>query len=232
MKRIVNVVLVISFIFTSLASRAESDIENISQFKIASLQLLSSFSAFIYFEGDELNRSRLNQAQANGDNTLSNISNPSPELSQKWLEIFDYLKTSQGRQFDVNLEAGWSILQEELNQIIILQEAKAVTPKSTIAQNSIIQLQIKMESVLSRYMAFANSTWGGYGVSSQGVPLEEEIKAVTLSMAGLVEQDAKYKPLAKKWGYIEKTLLAYNSNVAPFVVMHTFDKMRTMIASY
>ena len=232
MKRIVNVVLVISFIFTSLASRAESDIENISQFKIASLQLLSSFSAFIYFEGDELNLSRLNQAQANGDNTLSNISNPSPELSQKWLEISDYLKTSQGRQFDVNLEAGWSILQEELNQIIILQEAKAVTPKPTIAQNSIIQLQIKMESVLSRYMAFANSTWGGYGVSSQGVPLEEEIKAVTLSMAGLVEQDAKYKPLAKKWGYIEKTLLAYNSNVAPFVVMHTFDKMRTMIASY
>ena len=232
MKRIVNVVLVISFIFTSLASRAESDIENVSQFKIASLQLLSSFSAFIYFEGDELNRSRLNQAQANGENTLSNISNPSPELSQKWLEISDYLKTSQGRQFDVNLEAGWSILQEELNQIIILQEAKAATPKSTIAQNSIIQLQIKMESVLSRYMAFANSTWGGYGISSQGVPLEDEIKAVTLNMAALVAKDAKYKPLARKWGYIEKTLLAYNSNVAPFVVMHTFDKMRTMIASY
>jgi len=48
----------------------------------------------------------------------------------------------------------------------------------------------------------------------------------------LVAKDAKYKPLARKWGYIEKTLLAYNSNVAPFVVMHTFDKMRTMIASY
>ena len=73
MKRLVKVVLVISFIFMSLATRAESDIENVTQFRIASLQLLSSFSAFIYFEGDALNRSRLNQAQENGDNSLSQI---------------------------------------------------------------------------------------------------------------------------------------------------------------
>ena len=229
--------LVVTLLFFSLFSRAESNIDNVIQFKIASLQLLSSFSAFIYFEGDELNSSRLNESKKNGDKALVKLSTENPELSLKWHQISDYVESSQGRDFDVNLEAGWSVLQEELNHIIALQENKSTYSEASgssevSSKNTIIQLHLKMESILSRYMAFANSTLGGYGISSQGIPLEEEITAVSLKLAQLVEQDEKYKLLAKKWGYIEKTLLAYNSNVAPYVVMYTFEKVRKIIASY
>ena len=232
MKQLFNLVLVISFMFVSLASRAESDIENVTQFKIASLQLLSSFSSYIYFEGDSRNKTRLTQAKIQGDKALLELSIPNQELSLKWKQISDYLDSNQGDQFDVNLEAGWSILQLELSQILEKYEVGLVVDKGTLTENNNSNLQVKMEVILSRYMAFANSTLGGYGITSKGEPLENQIKAVSVDLAELVEKDAKYKPLARKWSYIEKTLLAYNSNVAPFVVMHTFDKMRIMIASY
>ncbi|MFT4908346.1 MAG: hypothetical protein ACI978_002437 [Oleispira sp.] len=237
MKHIIKKALCFSFLFFSLAVRAESDIDGFTQFKISSLQLVSSFSSFIYFEGDKRNQLRLQQAKTKGDQALAQLTIPNAELTLKWQQISDYLDSSQGSEFDVNLEAGWSILQGELSQIINVYEAALVSEKGASMQSNsdaknIIRLQVEMETILSRYMAFANSTWGGYGISSMGTPLEQQIQSVSVEMKGLAAQDVKYKPLANKWGYIDKTLLAYNSNVAPFVVMHTFEKMRKIIAAY
>jgi hypothetical protein len=236
-KHIIKKALCFSFLFFSLAVRAESDIDGFTQFKISSLQLVSSFSSFIYFEGDKRNQLRLQQAKIKGDQALAQLTIPNAELTLKWQQISDYLDSSQGSEFDVNLEAGWSILQGELSQIINVYEAALVSEKGASMQSNsdaknIIRLQVEMETILSRYMAFANSTWGGYGISSMGTPLEQQIQSVSVEMKGLAAQDVKYKPLANKWGYIDKTLLAYNSNVAPFVVMHTFEKMRKIIAAY
>jgi hypothetical protein len=236
-KHIIKKALCFSFLFFSLAVRAESDIDGFTQFKISSLQLVSSFSSFIYFEGDKRNQLRLQQAKTKGDQALAQLTIPNAELTLKWQQISDYLDSSQGSEFDVNLEAGWSILQGELSQIINVYEAALVSEKGASMQSNsdaknIIRLQVEMETILSRYMAFANSTWGGYGISSMGTPLEQQIQSVSVEMKGLAAQDVKYKPLANKWGYIDKTLLAYNSNVAPFVVMHTFEKMRKIIAAY
>ncbi|MBQ0730414.1 MAG: hypothetical protein KBT75_06925 [Oleispira antarctica] len=237
MEYIIKKALCLSFLFFSLAVRAESDIDGFTQFKISSLQLVSSFSSFIYFEGDKRNQLRLQQAKIKGDQALAQLAIPNAELTLKWQQISDYLDSSQGSEFDVNLEAGWSILQGELSQIINVYEAALVSEKGASMQSNsdvknISRLQVKMETILSRYMAFANSTWGGYGISSKGTPLEEQIQSVSVEMKELAAQDIKYKPLANKWGYIDKTLLAYNSNVAPFVVMHTFEKMRKIIAAY
>jgi hypothetical protein len=236
-KHIIKKALCFSFLFFSLAVRAESDIDGFTQFKISSLRLVSSFSSFIYFEGDKRNQLRLQQAKIKGDQALAQLTIPNAELTLKWQQISDYLDSSQGSEFDVNLEAGWSILQGELSQIINVYEAALVSEKGASMQSNsdaknIIRLQVEMETILSRYMAFANSTWGGYGISSMGTPLEQQIQSVSVEMKGLAAQDVKYKPLANKWGYIDKTLLAYNSNVAPFVVMHTFEKMRKIIAAY
>jgi hypothetical protein len=229
-------ILTITVLFLSFSCRAEPEIQSLVQFKIASLQLLSSFSAYIYFEGDNRNTVRLNQAKIRGDLALSNLTTPNQELSLKWQQISDYLESSQGRQFDVNLEAGWSILQVELSQIIETYEGTLISEKGVAREittaNKVTELQVKMETILSRYMAFANSTWGGYGISSKGTPLADQIKSVSKGMVELAEEDTKYIPLARKWKYIEKTLLAYNSNVAPFVVMHTYGKMREILAAY
>ena len=237
MNQFTKKLLVITFMFLSLACHAESDVDKVVQFKIASLQLLSSFSSYIYFEGDKKSVARLNQSKMRGDQALSNLAIPNPALSLKWQQISDYLESSQGREFDVNLEAGWSILQVELNQAVEAYEDtldldKGEVPQGLSAENKISNLQVKMETILSRYMVFANSTWGGYGISSKGIPLNEQIESVSKDMVELAEADDNYKPLARKWKYIEKTLLAYNTNVAPFVVMHTYEKMREMIAAY
>ena len=237
MEYIIKKALCLSFLFFSLAVRAESDIDGFTQFKISSLQLVSSFSSFIYFEGDKRNQLRLQQAKIKGDQALAQLMIPHSELTLKWQQISDYLDSSQGYQFDVNLEAGWSILQGELSQIINVYEAALVSDERASMQSNsdaknISRLQVKMETILSRYMAFANSTLGGYGISSKGTPLEQQIQTVSAEMKELAALDIKYKPLANKWGYIDKTLLAYNSNVAPFVVMHTFEKMRKIIAAY
>ncbi|CCK75671.1 hypothetical protein OLEAN_C14950 [Oleispira antarctica RB-8] len=237
MEHIIKKALCISLLFFSLAVRAESDVDSFTQFKISSLQLVSSFSSFIYFEGDKRNQLRLQQAKIKGDQALAQLMIPHSELTLKWQQISDYLDSSQGYQFDVNLEAGWSILQGELSQIINVYEAALVSDERASMQSNsdaknISRLQVKMETILSRYMAFANSTLGGYGISSKGTPLEQQIQTVSAEMKELAALDIKYKPLANKWGYIDKTLLAYNSNVAPFVVMHTFEKMRKIIAAY
>ena len=227
MKDTIKKALVFSFIFLSLATRAESNVDNLNQFKISSLQVFSSFSSFIYFQGDDRNRTRLLTAMASGDKTNSLLSDEDVELKLKWKQISDYVASYQAHDFDgadMSLEGGWSILQGELSKIIA---ERNVAPVEGIAD-----IQIKMESILTQYMAYANSTTGGYGVSYGSIPLEDQIKTLKQKLTDLAQADAKYQPLLRKWSYIQGTLLAYNSNVAPFVVLHTFDGMRKMISEY
>ena len=149
------------------------------------------------------------------------------ELAEKWQQITDYVDLHNDHKFDgvsMSLEAGWSIHQREFNKII-----DARTPKII---EGLDDVQIKMEIILSQYMGYANSTTGGYGVSYAQIPLEKRINALTQQLQTLSDNKPEYQDLYQRWNYIQKTLLSYNSNVAPFVVMHTFEKMRGMIASY
>lgn len=226
LKRTVNIILAMSILFLSLASRAESDDDSFVQFKISSLQLFSSFSSFIYFQGDDRNRTRLLNAKNRGDKAVAALPDTEVELKLKWKKISAYVKSYQSHDFDgvdMSLEGGWSILQKELTDIIDAREGSKV--------EGIAAVQIKMESILSQYMSYANSTTGGYGVSYSNTPLEEQINAMKQKLVVLAQADNQYQPLLKKWNYIQGTLLAYNSNVAPFVVLYTFDGMRAMIAS-
>lgn len=226
MNKAIKIVLAVSLIFLSLASRAESDSHPMIQFKISSLQLFSSFSSFIYFQGDDRNRTRLLNAKNRGDQAIAALPDSEVELKLKWKEISEYVESYQSYNFDgvdMSLEGGWSILQRELNELIA---GKAVTKATGISA-----IQINMETILSQYMGYANSTTGGYGVSYGDTPLEDQIKSLKQELTILADADSRYQPLVKKWSYIQGTLLAYNSNVAPFVVLHTFDGMRKMIAS-
>lgn len=210
-----------------MASKAESNTDEFAQFKISSLQLFSSFSSFIYFQGDDRNRARLQNAKKQGDIALSSLPDTEVALRAKWRQITEYVESYEFHDFDgvdMSLEGGWSIHQNEFNKIIDERAASKI--------DAINELQIRMETILSQYMAYANSTTGGYGVSVSGISLDKQIDNMTTEISGLVETSEKFKPLQKRWNYIQGTLLAYNSNVAPYVVLHTFEGMRKMIASY
>ncbi|MBL4880144.1 MAG: hypothetical protein JKX82_02350 [Oleispira sp.] len=224
MKYYIKLVLIINLAFLSLTTHAEES-DKFTQFKISSLQLSSSFSSYIYFQGDEKNRMRLLNAKSRGDQAISEIPDSEVELKRKWQQISDYVDDYQTHNFngaDMSLEGGWGILQGELS--LIVSAYKSTSP------NGVDDIQINLETILSRYMSFANSTTGGYGVSYSETPLEEQIYAMEQALLALAQADNKYQPLVKNWNYIQGTLLAYNSNVAPFVVLHTFDGMRKMIA--
>ena len=221
-----KIFLLISLMFLSMVTRAEAT-NNLVQFKISSLQLFSSFSSFIYFQGDERNRARLLKAKEKGSRDLALIENPEVELVSKWTGLVSYIERYEDFNFDgvdMSLEASWSILRREFNLII--------DPLISGNMNPVDALQINMEVILSQYMGYANSTTGGYGVSFAEEPMENMIDALTQELKALANTDKKYHELNKKWGYINGTLLAYNSNVAPFVVLYTYDSMRRMIASF
>lgn len=218
--------LFISFIIFSLASRAETTNDTFVKFQISSLQLFSSFSSFIYFQGSERNIKRLLEARDNSNLIIAQLPDKEVELKAKWKEINDYIEANKDHQFDgadMSLEAAWSIHQREFNKII---------NKHTAGNIKIIDgIQIKMEAILSQYMGYANSTTGGYGVSFADVPLDKLIANLSKELDALEQADAKYQELNKLWNYIQKTLLAYNSNVVPFVVIHTYERMRKEIAN-
>jgi hypothetical protein len=226
-KRSLPKVLIISLAFFSLLSHGDEYSDKVTQFKISSLQLFSSFSSFIYFQGDNRNRARLLNAQNLGDQAVSELPDSDVALKLKWKKISDYVDSYQAYDFDgadMSLEGGWGLLQAELNAVI--------NDLGLSSAEGIIGIQVDLETILGQYMAFVNSTTGGYGVSNNDIPLEDKINTMTQTLIALAQADVKYQPLLRKWNYIRGTLLAYNSNVAPFVVMHTFDSMRTTIAEY
>jgi hypothetical protein len=219
--------VLIGLTILSLASWAEQPTDNYIKFKISSLQLFSSFSSFIYFQGNDRNRARLLTAKEQGNQAIALLPDSEVALKEKWKEITDFVALYQSYDFDgadMSLEAGWSIHQREFNKII--------DDRATGEIQTIDEFQIKMETILSQYMGYANSTTGGYGVSYADIPLDKLVENMGQELIELAKTDSKYQPLQKRWNYIQGTLLAYNSNVAPFVVLHTFDGMRKMIASY
>jgi hypothetical protein len=237
-----RVISLFVFLLVSFTASANPSSDNLSynqvlQFKIASLQLFSSFSSFIYFQGDDKNRSRLLSAKSQGDQALSAMSLKHEVLTDKWTDVGQYIESYQNHEFDgvdMSLEGGWSILRGELTGIINQLESK-LREQTVFNQDSglkLLKLQLKMEKVLSQYMGYANSTTGGYGVSYGDTPLEQQIEEISAEIKTLANSNKQHQYIAKQWRYIEKTLLAYNSQIAPFVVLHTFDKMRKHVSNY
>lgn len=239
-----------SIVFTSY-TYADSNNRALIEFKLASTQLSASFSAFLYFQGDKRNILRLHSARKKGDEALAKLTPSSAELSKRWNNIVYYLEKNSGHQFDdsdISLDVSWSLLQRELNEELektFLNESKElISSKKDLEVVServdsnvpflaksidILNLQLKMESILSQYMTFSNATTGSYGSIRNEVPFEQQVENITNEMEALSENTNQFDSLKRNWKYIKKTLLAYNSNIAPYIVLHTFDKMRTDI---
>lgn len=222
-------VLLTTLVFSS-STFANFDNRALIEFKLASVQLSASFSAFLYFKGDKRNILRLHSARKKGDEALAKLTLSSSVLNQRWQNIVYYLEKNSGHQFDdsdIGLGVSWSLLQRELNEELHALMANN-NGEVTASHNSmsLLTLQLKMENILAQYMTFSNATTGSYGSIRNEIPFEVQIEKISDDIEQLSLNTEKLDNLKRNWQYIKRTLLAYNSNIAPYIVLHTFDKMR------
>jgi hypothetical protein len=203
--------------------------------KLATLQLSSAYSAFVYFQGDKRNLKRLQAALDKGNEALTSLNVPSSNLHKKWQKSIEHINSIQAVQFDgsdIGHDVKWSLLQKDLNaELAKLESAsKEVTAVDSIFE--LLTLQLKMENLLSQYMTFSNAITGSYGSIRNEIPFEQQVENITTGLASFEVNNENINKVRSKWKYIKKTLLAYNSNVAPFVVLHTYDKIRSEINAF
>ena len=222
------------FIFW-LSSQVQAQQTPLIEVKLATLQLSSAYSAFVYFQGDKRNVKRLQTALGKGNEALTSLNVPSSNLHKKWQQSIEHINSIQAYQFDgsdIGHDVKWSLLQKDLN----VELAKLESESKEVAENNstyeLLTLQLKMENLLSQYMTFSNAITGSYGSIRNEIPFEQQVENITTGLASFEVNNENINKVRSKWKYIKKTLLAYNSNVAPFVVLHTYDKIRSEINAY
>lgn len=80
-------------------------------------------------------------------------------------------------------------------------------------------------------MAMTN-VMGSVGIMAGSIDLNAKIIEVSEMLILLNSQDTYLKRVEKKWDFINKVLLKYNTNLAPFIVLHSYEKMRKNINKY
>ncbi|WP_419812659.1 hypothetical protein [Bacterioplanoides sp.] len=211
--------IILPLLFIASLSYADTELEEL---ELLSYRLSSAFAAFIFFEGqaDYLNSAK--KILAEGSQRLKTLENQHSDIHSLWHQAEDFIANNTNRSFDgtdATLEAGWSLMTLELQEKI-----------STINQNSYssnaIRLQIEMEQVLANYMRYANSSFGGYGISRSGRTIEERVADIDKMIPEYFPDNRR---LQNKWRFIRRTLLAYNEQTSPYIVFRTFDDMRKII---
>lgn len=209
---------------TALQTQALQELE------LLSYRLSSSFATFIFFEGQQEYLQQAKQHLARGSELLKTISAEYQTIHEKWHHAEQFIADNTNRTFagsDMTLEAGWSLLTLDLQESIAAENASSNIENSQSNNAQIaFRLQLNLEQILVHYMKFANSTAGGYGVSRARDTIENKVDRAELL---ILQHYKNNKRLQRKWKYIKKTILAYNSNTAPYIVMRVFDNMRANI---
>ena len=204
---------------SSLSQASNSELQ---QLELLSYRLSSSFATYIFFEGQQEYLQQAKQHLQQGSQLLASLPEQHPDIRQKWQTAQTFIADNENRSFegfDMTLEAGWSLLTLDLQEKIA-----ALNPREQ--SSPAFRLRLELEQILVHYMKFANSTTGGYGVSRASDTIEDK---VARAEAIINQSFADNSRLKRKWNYIKKTILAYNSNTAPYIVMRVFDDMRLMI---
>lgn len=206
---------VVIMFFTSITHAAN----RFEELELLSYQTSSAFNAFIYYEGQE--QEHLQQAKrylAKGHVLTNNIEGDTAELAKLWQQADDFIAEHSSESavgIDGGRDANWMLITQQINKIL-----SKVNQEYSSEQ---IRLQVEMEKTLSMYMQYINSPVGGYSVLQSEITIDERVQTVSEL---LEKNSAINKRLRRKWGYIKKTLLAYNSNAAPFIILRVYEDMR------
>lgn len=206
-------------IYFSAVSYADNEYEEL---ELLSYRMSSAFSAFVFFEGQQEYLQQAQQFLDEGNALLKQADEKHPELQRIWQQATDFITqhgTSYATGVNNSREANWVLLSQDIH-------AKLSSINQSNYSSERIRLQLEMEQILALYMKFINAASGGYGISQAEITIDDRVKKVSEILQG---DSFTNNRLKRKWNYIQHTLLSYNSNAAPYIVMKVFDDMRKII---
>ena len=210
--------------------------EDLIDFEISIKQMSSHYRAFIFFDGEEKYKKSL-LSIASQASKYDEILEDKPQLSVRWKAFINQLNRSfedGSAVHDVNLQANWTLKSDELNNALN-EEIKNNLPKALDenpeSQSYVRLVLLKMERILTSYMILTNPV-GSYGISAETIDIDLQVVEVTAMLERLNLENESLKRVARKWNFIKRVLIKYNTKVAPFVVLHSYDKMRKDIDQY
>ena len=205
------------------AAGASATQNALQELNLVSYKLSSAYASYIFFEGSRKYQQQADQYFGEGVNLLTEVTDAA-ELRKHWQKAGDFMNENKAGQTskyaNVSLETGWNLLFQEFQTVMDarLKGAEPVDPKDA--------LELMLEKIRLQYMQFANAPTGGFGVIVTGTSIDEKVAQADKMIDEYFSDDL---PLTKKWGFIRKTILAYNSEVAPFIVTRVLDDMQALL---
>ena len=210
--------------------------EDLIDFEIAINQLSSYYRAYIFFDGDDKYKKPLLSIASNASK-FDGVLKEKPQLSTKWKAFIGQVHLNfeeGGAVHNVNLQANWTLKSDELNNELKVEKKERSSHnvlEDPLSEDYVRLILLRMEKILTSYMVLTNPV-GSYGISAESIDIDLQVVEVSTMLERLNLQDESLKRVSIKWNFIKKVLLKYNTRVAPFVVLHSYDKMRKDIDQY
>lgn len=204
-------------------------------FEISANQLSSNYRAYIFFDGDRKYKKSIAAIVAKAssfDETLSE----KPQIRQQWHKLIEQVTRvleDDNNIRNVNTQAHWEVMLGDLNRTLKEVESGSYNQqfKDPKSADYIRLLLLRMEKTLASYMALTNPV-GGLGISAESPNLEVKITEISEMLLLVNAQDDALKRVIKKWDFVKKILLKYNTDTAPYIVLHSYKKIRIDIAKH
>jgi len=216
---------VLLFLFTAISSA-----DDLIDFEISANQMSSYYRAYIFFDGDKKYSKPLLEITSKAS-VYDAILKGKPQLLKQWHQLNELVHTVLADETNirnVNTQAHWEVMSGTLNRTLEeevkddLYNKQFEDPKSN---NYLRLLLLRMEKTLAVYMALTNPV-GGLGISAESPDLDNKVLEISNMLTLMNPQDPALKRVEKKWNFVKKILLKYNTNTAPYIVLHSYEKIR------
>lgn len=224
MKRCLQVSALLWLVVLVLPLRAEST-EDLLKLQIAAYELEASVSYFSLQQGDSRTEARLDEVLSRGNALAAGLILAYPQIAKLWNNAAAFTverKASAASGEDVMFPRHFDQVKLPLYAALDKRVAAANFSGMSVARLKTYQALQSLEKITGAYLFFNISFFGGLSASNVGIIEENE------RFKQLVDEIGAKKS-ARKWHYLEKTILAYNERSAVFIVVKTTDKIRELL---
>jgi len=191
----------------------------------------SYYRAYIFFDGEKKYKTSIISIASKASD-YDELLSDKPQLLSQWhtlVGLVNRVLDDDSNIRNVNTQSHWEVMIGNLNRTL-KEEVENGSYNKTFedpkSKDYIRLLSLRMEKALASYMSLTNSA-GGQGMSADFPDLDADIAEISNMLAALDAQSASLNRVAKKWSFVEKILVKYNTNTAPYIVLHGYGKMRT-----